>query len=555
MNVPFEPGQVVELAAWLGGLPTPTVQAVRIECTSEEQWLAARLGGIGASEISIIMGHSSFSSPYALWYRKKLDWRLPRTESMQWGHLVETPIVELFRATQPDLFIAVPVGAPYSLWCHPVRQWMLCTPDRLGVDRDGRVFPIEIKSDEGGQGWGEPGTDEVPEHHKLQVMWQSHILGSHGGWVVRKRGSGRGRVTGYWIPYDANVGADMIDAAEAFLESIERNEPPEPDGSRSTAETLKEVNPSIDAEEMATVSWDLYYEWTEAREAKRDAGKREALASNLLRAAMGRAEFAVTHTGERFAKRRIGKRTGYEVPPGTTDELREINSGERQAADGVPGGSVPEAGLGNDDDVGNDGRLPADPKAAAEAGQEGSGDGGGEAGGVAVGEDPAGAAMNPDPHPDCPHEWHGADGGACPQCGWDSHPVSEEFKQSFAEFMEKNAEAMRRLAAGPGGEDPPVVAGGRVLTDDEIQALADEAERGYDPARLRSRSLGEVPHAPEGCHMGGQPHLGPCIRCVCGHEGLDRMFHLFPCPLRDASHGIDELPDDLSYEEQYGERP
>lgn len=31
--------------------------------------------------------------------------------------------------------------------------------------------------------------------------------------------------------------------------------------------------------------------------------------------------------------------------------------------------------------------------------------------------------MPADPHPECRAEWHGADGGACPACGWDSHPV------------------------------------------------------------------------------------------------------------------------------------
>lgn len=29
-----------------------------------------------------------------------------------------------------------------------------------------------------------------------------------------------------------------------------------------------------------------------------------------------------------------------------------------------------------------------------------------------------------DPHPDCPDQYHGADGGACQTCGWDSHPVT-----------------------------------------------------------------------------------------------------------------------------------
>ncbi len=36
------------------------------------------------------------------------------------------------------------------------------------------------------------------------------------------------------------------------------------------------------------------------------------------------------------------------------------------------------------------------------------------------------AVMEDDPNPDCGHEWHGADGGPCPWCGWDSHPVAEQ---------------------------------------------------------------------------------------------------------------------------------
>lgn len=35
-----------------------------------------------------------------------------------------------------------------------------------------------------------------------------------------------------------------------------------------------------------------------------------------------------------------------------------------------------------------------------------------------------GRTMPADPFPRCPGEFHGADGGACSACGWDSHPVS-----------------------------------------------------------------------------------------------------------------------------------
>jgi hypothetical protein len=35
------------------------------------------------------------------------------------------------------------------------------------------------------------------------------------------------------------------------------------------------------------------------------------------------------------------------------------------------------------------------------------------------------AALRRDPNPDCPDEFHGADGGACATCGWDSHPIAD----------------------------------------------------------------------------------------------------------------------------------
>jgi hypothetical protein len=258
---------------------------------------------------------------------------------------------------------------------------MLATPDRLAVDRDGRVCPVELKSDEGGPGWGEPGTDEVPDHHKLQSMWQSHIFGSPGGYVVRKRGSGRSRVVHYWVPYDPNIGADMIVAAEDFLDSIERNEPPEPDAARSTTETLKEINSAVDENEFADVPAELHADWTYARQEKREAIKAEALASNRLRAAMGKSEFATYRTSDGlqvvFAKRKIGKRAGYVVSPSPIDELREIG-GDRAKDRDLPAG----AGDGG-----------ADSEAAAPPAEEGPADGEGEAGGVAIGEDPASAAV------------------------------------------------------------------------------------------------------------------------------------------------------------------
>lgn len=39
---------------------------------------------------------------------------------------------------------------------------------------------------------------------------------------------------------------------------------------------------------------------------------------------------------------------------------------------------------------------------------------------------PFGGRSDSDPYPACGHEFHGADGGACPGCGFNSHPIPTE---------------------------------------------------------------------------------------------------------------------------------
>lgn len=422
--IPFESQVAADIEAWLG-MPLWHVPAVQIPGTTEAAWLASRGGTIGASEIGIIQGTSSFCSPYALWFRKKLDWRLPRTEGQRWGHLVEDPIATLFAEEHPELYVAEPLGAPWSVWVDREHPWMSCTPDRLAVDRDGRILPVELKSDEGGPGWGALGTDEVPAHHRAQLLWQCRIFGAPGGWLVRHRGSGKGRLVSYWIEYDEAEAQAAIADGWDFFWSMHHDEPPEPDGSKSTTEALKEINPAIDEGGEAEIPPGLFGEWVASRLLKKEATAKEELLSNQLRQAMGRAEYA-SLGGRRFAKRSISKRAGYSVPPGTQDKLLEvITDGQRATAGDLP------AKPG-----GEDGEGPGLPREADQA----------------------------DPSAGAPHEEEG-DGGGDDEAG--------------------------ELAAGT---DSPGVA----LSEEQIDELVWEAERGYDPARLRLRHRTvETVHLPE----------------------------------------------------------
>lgn len=359
----FDDDTHADVLAWLNGVPLENVPVKRIQCDNEHEWLSARAGSLGASEIGVVVGASSWTSPYALWWRKKLDWRLPQTEVQRWGHLVEAPIATLFAEEMGDsLYVARPAGHPYSLWAHPIRRWVVCTPDRLAVDRTGHVTPVELKSDEGGDGWGEPGTDEVPMQYRYQALWQAYVFHARGTYVVRKRGSGRRRMSWYWVPFTVEECAPLVTAGELFLQSIEDDNPPEPDGSKATTDTLKDLN-ALDEETFADVPPDLFAEWAAARALKREAAAAEALASNRMRAAMGSAQFGTVRTSDGLdvirVKRRIGKRDGYTVAPGITDELREVGSGQRQAPPDVrgSGGSDVPAVEATPQEVGSNGSV------------------------------------------------------------------------------------------------------------------------------------------------------------------------------------------------------
>jgi hypothetical protein len=247
----------------------------------------------------------------------------------------------LFAEQMEDtLYLAKPLGHPYSLWCHPNRPWALCTPDRVAQHIDGFVCPVELKSDEGGDGWGEPETNQVPTQYAYQAMWQAFIMGAPGTYVVRKRGSGRRRLFWYWVPLNMPVVESMLSAAQSFLTSIGSGDAPAPDGSVATSDALKDLN-AVVPDTFASVPADVRDEWFAARDAKNAAQARERLASNKLREAMGTAEFATSRTDDGldviFAKRRVGKREGYSVSPGTVDELRRIG-GQRETLQPVPGG-------------------------------------------------------------------------------------------------------------------------------------------------------------------------------------------------------------------------
>jgi predicted phage-related endonuclease len=185
------------------------------------------------------------------------------------------------------------------------------------------VEPVECKSDEGGKGWGQPGTGEVPEHHLCQVLTQCMVLGVPRGRIMRLSGK---RTAEYLIDVDAHpdLVAEIVSKGRAFWASLESGVAPDLDESDATARTLVDLYPSYTEGTEEVISDELARAYRDAKQAVKDAKALEAYASNRIREALGRADaqYAVTADGRRVAARSHYKRRAFEVGPAEIDQLR-----------------------------------------------------------------------------------------------------------------------------------------------------------------------------------------------------------------------------------------
>lgn len=303
-----------------------------IPAKDEAEWLAARRQGITASEIAVVMGLSSWSSPYAL-YHQKLGILPPVEDSpaMERGRVLEPYIAGKFAQAHEDDFLLF--GDGRQLFAHDERKWQLATPDRLIADDmrfdfDGddviEVFePVavaEFKTASSMDEWGEPGTDEIPVHYRAQVLWQMDVMGVHkahvavldiGRWQVREYVIEHGSTPEEADGDDASecdICCDILmmrDAGREFLGRIGRQDPPDVDWRPATAYALKQLHPSLEARNVV-VPGSLAKRYRAACKAVKSAEQRKRLAENLLRARMGTAQAAYDGaTGQVLATRQV----------------------------------------------------------------------------------------------------------------------------------------------------------------------------------------------------------------------------------------------------------
>lgn len=311
----------------------------------DERWHELRRQGVTASEIAAVMGLSKWASPFSLFWQKTYAWTTDDNAHMSAGRHLEAAIADWWMAEHDPLENLT--MRPAGLYAHGDRPWQLATPDRLlyipcaecdGTGRDGTAscydcfgsrpgtvgYPVallEVKwvASVTWDGWGEPGTDEIPVYYRAQVLWQADVLGVSTVYIAAL---GPGGFRSYVVHVDERADGDlrmMRGAGLEFMQRLEARNAPDLDGHDATLSTLSRLHPDVGDGDVQ-VPLELAERYRQARADRDEAKTRVAECEAQIRAALG-SEFSRAMCGKKL----VASRSVFERRSDDEHELMAID--------------------------------------------------------------------------------------------------------------------------------------------------------------------------------------------------------------------------------------
>lgn len=300
-------------------------------------WLTERSRGIGASDAAALLGLSRYKNAFELWHEKKGLIPPPEGETFarNVGLMLEDPIAEMYRQ-ETGRAVRRPKTGMFELQRHPDLPFIVAT-------LDGRTDLPDIADGEDDVPWecktaafikSADWEHEPPLEYIVQVQHQMAVTGKKWASIAALVGG----VAFRWadIQRDDEFIANLLQIETEFWESIQRDEPPPPDGSEITREVIKKLVPREILATPATlpaeaVDWDAARQGAKEEIAKWEAVKQEAEAR--IKLAIGEhAGSAILPNGARYTYKTINKKP-YTVTPKPYRELRRFApKGEKKGA-------------------------------------------------------------------------------------------------------------------------------------------------------------------------------------------------------------------------------
>jgi len=203
-------------------------------------------GVIGGSDIAACASLSSWTSPITLWAKKtgQIPDEVTPNMSMKLGTILEEPILQLFADEHPELTILTT-----GTWANKTYPWMRANPDGLYLDADGNWGIVEVK-------FSRDYWTQVPQSYRAQVLWYMKVFGIKQAKLVALAGSSYQEYDIEWDQFEADT---LFEAAVRFRQACLELKMPDWDGSNSTLETVRALNPNIEDGEVDLDELGVHY--------------------------------------------------------------------------------------------------------------------------------------------------------------------------------------------------------------------------------------------------------------------------------------------------------
>jgi putative phage-type endonuclease len=209
------------------------------EYATREEWLQARLTGIGASDLPIILGMSRYMSPVELWAQKtgKAGDNAEVSEAAEFGIALEPIVKRKYVERTGRALLGL---APFTIVRSVHFPWMVASLDDVVLPGEGKgPGAMEAKTTSAFR--REDWLDEPPLPHQVQTQWQMGVV----GWAWASIGVVIGGQVFKYADVDRSdnfIGIAMAEA-EAFWKLVKDGKQPAVDGSESTTRALALLYP------------------------------------------------------------------------------------------------------------------------------------------------------------------------------------------------------------------------------------------------------------------------------------------------------------------------
>jgi putative phage-type endonuclease len=197
-----------------------------------------RKSGIGGSDIGIILGLSSYKTPYQLYLEKigEVESSIEETNFQEWGHRLE-PMIRIKFAEDHGFKIRAPIeDAKFAPLCnlitydlesqeHPFNEFLRGNLDGF-IPELNAVHEIKCSNQFMTAQWGEKGSDIIPMIYLLQVAHYCAVTNADKAYITVLIGGYDYRE----FIYERNMALEnkVIDAAKKFWECVQTRTPPAP---------------------------------------------------------------------------------------------------------------------------------------------------------------------------------------------------------------------------------------------------------------------------------------------------------------------------------------